>query len=175
MILGAILAGGQSSRFGSDKAAALLDGRTLIDHVAEAVAREVDAVIVCGGQYPGLKNVPDRPRPALGPLGGINAALRYAADNGFAAVLTAPCDTPRLDRDLLGVLMQGPAPLYLSSLPVLGLWPSRLADGLDTYLEGADDLSVRRWCRAIGAAALDREGPANINARDDLDRLDAQP
>ena len=41
--LGAILAGGGSRRFGSDKAAAWLDGRALIDHVAGRVADYLDA------------------------------------------------------------------------------------------------------------------------------------
>jgi len=175
MILGAILAGGRSSRFGSDKAAALLDGRALIDHVAGALAGEVGALIVCGRAHRGLTGVPDRPAPDLGPLGGINAALRYAADNGFSAVLTAPCDTPRLDRELIGALLRVPAPAYLASLPVLGVWPSAFADDLDACLAGTDDRSVRGWGRRIGATALDLPAPANINARADLDRLGARP
>ena len=36
-VLGAILAGGQSRRFGSDKASASLDGKSLLDHVADAL------------------------------------------------------------------------------------------------------------------------------------------
>ncbi|MCR5870906.1 MULTISPECIES: molybdenum cofactor guanylyltransferase [unclassified Sphingomonas] len=171
MILGAILAGGQASRFGSDKAMAVLDGRTLIDHVALALSREVDGAIVCGRAYSGLINVPDRPHSSLGPLGGINAALRYAADNGFAKVLTAPCDTPRISKDLLTALLAAPAPVYLSSLPVLGCWPSALADQLDAYLDQATNLSIRCWAHTIGATLLDRAPPLNINAREDLDLL----
>lgn len=173
MILGAILAGGRSSRFGSDKAVALIDGRTLIEHVAAALSCEVDAIIVCGRPYPGLKHVPDRPGPSLGPLGGINAALRYAADNGFSTVLTAPCDTPRISRGLFAALLGAPPPAYLSSLPVLGCWPGTLVDCLDAYLAEATDLSVRRWARTIGATALGGAAPVNINAREDLKLLDA--
>ena len=43
-LLGAILAGGRSSRFGSDKAFALLNGKPLIDHVIAALAAQTDAV-----------------------------------------------------------------------------------------------------------------------------------
>lgn len=171
MILGAVLAGGQSSRFGSDKAVALLEGRALIEHVVATLALHVDDIIVCGRVYPGLKNLPDRPRPSLGPLGGINAALRYAADNGFAAVLTAPCDTPRIDGNLLAALRAGPSAKFLSSLPVLGYWPSALADDLDAYLVQAGDLSVRRWSRTVGARGLDDAAPVNVNAQADLKRL----
>ena len=171
MILGAILAGGRASRFGSDKAMAMLDGRPLIDHVAVALSREVDRTIVCGRAYSGLISIPDRTGSSLGPLGGIDAALRYAADNGFAKVLTAPCDTPRISKDLLTVLLAASAPVYLSSLPVMGCWPSTLADQLDAYLDNATDLSIRRWARTIDATMLDHRAPLNINAREDLDLL----
>jgi molybdopterin-guanine dinucleotide biosynthesis protein A len=173
MILGAVLAGGRSSRFGSDKAMALLEGRPLIDHVILALSPHVDGMIVCGRTYPGLTGAPDRPGPGLGPLGGINAALRHAADNGYAKVLTAPCDTPRIGKQLLADLLAAPAPAYLSSLPVLGCWPSALADQTDAYLDQAADLSIRRWSRVIGATALDHHpAPVNINERDDWDLLD---
>ncbi|APR53918.1 molybdenum cofactor guanylyltransferase [Sphingomonas koreensis] len=171
MILGAILAGGQSSRFGSDKAIALLEGRTLIEHVVGAISGEVDGMIVCGRAYPGLQAVPDRPRSALGPLGGINAALRYAADNGFAKVLTVPCDTPYIGSDLLAALISAPAPAYLASLPVLACWPGDLAVRLDAYLDQTADRSVRGWARTVGATALDHPAPANLNSRNDLDVL----
>ena len=65
-ILGAVLAGGRSSRFGSDKAAAMFRDRTLADHAAAAIAPFVEAVVRVGGD-----GVPDVPRPGLGPLGGI--------------------------------------------------------------------------------------------------------
>ncbi len=81
-VLGAILGGGRSSRFGSDKALATLDGRALIDRVAAALAPQVDALIVVGRDHPGLTAVADRPAPDLGPLGGIAGALHYAAAHG---------------------------------------------------------------------------------------------
>ena len=93
-ILGAILAGGRSTRFGSDKALATLDGQALIDRVAEALAPQVDALIVVGRSHPGMTCIPDRPAPDLGPLGGIAAALHHAETHGFAQVLTVPCDAP---------------------------------------------------------------------------------
>src|SRR5579872_4815856 len=99
-ILGAVLAGGRSSRFGSDKAAALIDGRPMLEWVIDALAPQVDDVIICGRASPGRISVAYRPRPDLGPLGGLNAALHHAAANGFDAVLSVPCDTPRLPADL---------------------------------------------------------------------------
>ncbi|HSF13587.1 MAG TPA: NTP transferase domain-containing protein, partial [Erythrobacter sp.] len=51
-LLGAILAGGQARRFGSDKAQALYQGARLIDRVASALAAQCESVIVCGREEP---------------------------------------------------------------------------------------------------------------------------
>lgn len=108
MILGAIIAGGQSRRFGSDKALAEIAGKPLLQRVADALGSQTDALIVCGREWPGLVSVPDRPGPDQGPLGGICAALHYAADHGFDAVLTAGCDTLPVPGDLTALLRSSP-------------------------------------------------------------------
>ena len=90
--MGAVLAGGRSSRFGSDKAAALLEGRRLLDHAATNIAPFVERVVTVGGD----EGVPDLPAPGLGPLGGIAGALSFAEREGFGSVLTIACDMPRL-------------------------------------------------------------------------------
>lgn len=173
MILGAIIAGGQARRFGGDKALALLDGLPLIDHVAAALRGHVGPVVVCGRDLPGYSCLADRPHPDLGPLGGINAALAHGAGQGFAAVLTLPCDTPRLDPSLLAALTGATQASYLADLPVIGLWPTALSAALDRHLATSDDRSIRRWARSIGAAALDLAAPANINRRSDLEPFGA--
>ena len=101
-VLGAILAGGQARRFGSDKALALLAGRALIDHVAAALGPQVEALVVCGREHQGSTSVPDRPAAGLGPLGGLAGALHYAREHGYDAVVSAPCDTPLLPDDFGG-------------------------------------------------------------------------
>ncbi|WP_341786370.1 molybdenum cofactor guanylyltransferase [Sphingomonas vulcanisoli] len=68
--LGAVLAGGKSSRFGSDKAQALLLGRTLLDHALEFLRSQCDAVAVVGREYEGALSIADWPAPDKGPLGG---------------------------------------------------------------------------------------------------------
>lgn len=164
-LLGAVLAGGESRRFGSDKALALLDGRPLIEHAVAALAAQTEAVIVCGREG----GIPDRPEPGLGPLGGINAAIHEAAARGFDAVLTCGCDVPSLPADLSVRLGAG---AYVAEMPVIGLWPATLGDALDRHLASGGDRSVRGWAAAAGIAAVTLGVPlANLNTPADLAAL----
>ncbi len=163
-ILGAVLAGGRSTRFGSDKALALLDGRPLIEHAVAALAARSEAVIVCGREW-GADWVPDRPAPDLGPLGGINAALHAATQPGYDAVLTAPCDVPWLP-----ALPFGQAG-YAAEMPVVGLWPARLASDLDAWLAVAKDRSVRGWACEAGIPAIAVGPIPNFNTVEELARF----
>ena len=150
--LGAIIAGGKATRFGSDKAAAQLNGRPLIDHVADGLREQVDALIVCGRAWPGMEWVEDTPFPDMGPLGGLNAAFLYAQKNGFDEILTAGCDVvpvPELPRNLLDSRA-----IYIDGHYLFGVWPVALAPILDRHLRNQDDLSMRRWITVSGAQAI---------------------
>ncbi|MCW3848222.1 molybdenum cofactor guanylyltransferase [Sphingomonas sp. LB-2] len=161
-LLGAVLAGGESRRFGSDKALALLDGKPLIEHAIAALATQTEAVIVVGREG----GIPDRPGPGLGPLGGINAAIHEAAARGFDAVLTCGCDVPALPRGLAELLAGGG---YVAEMPVIGLWPATLGDHLDRWLADDNDRSVRGWANAAGLRRMMLGAPvANLNTPDDL-------
>lgn len=88
-----ILAGGRSSRFGSDKARALLKGEPLILRLSRALretARPVVAVADRPGKYAdlGVPTIADRVR-GLGPLGGLLTALRHARHRW---ILLVSCD-----------------------------------------------------------------------------------
>lgn len=165
--LGAVLAGGRSSRFGSDKALAMLAGQSLLDHAVAALVPHCDAVIIVG-----RGDIADWPRADMGPLGGIAGALIHAADTGFDQVLTAPVDCVRLPGDLRALLE--PAPAFLDTQPVIGLWPVAALGELRAMLEDAGDLAVRAFARRIGARAVTSGVvPPNINSPDDLTRLAA--
>lgn len=166
-LLGAVLAGGQARRFGSDKAAAMLNGRSLLDHATAALAPHVGTVVICGRGA-----LPDRPHAGLGPLGGIAAALRHAADHGFDAVLTIACDTPHLPPAILAALLDHPI-AYAAEAPTVARWPAALADALDAHLAGGGDRSIRRWAASVGAVAVaPGEIVSNINTPADLLALD---
>lgn len=172
-VLGAVLAGGRSRRFGSDKANAMLDGRSLIDRAIDVLAPQVDAVIVCGRAMSGCIHVPDRPAADLGPLGGLNAALHYASERGYEAVVSIPCDTPLLPNDLVRRLAKAGTAAFLSNIPVIGRWPSSLADLLDHHLATSADRSMRRWATVASAHPIHVGDLANVNTPADLHRMAA--
>lgn len=162
MILGAVLAGGRSSRFGSDKARAAWNGRTLTDHAAASIGDSVDKIVTIG---PG--GIVDMPGSGLGPLGGIAGALDFAAGHGFTSVLTIGCDMPRVPDELIAALLRR-APSFCTDAPVLGHWPAALGSQLQAWLTG-EDRSVSGWARAIGALPIVARAPlANVNTPEDL-------
>lgn len=144
----------------------MLNGRALIEHAAATLAGHVDAVVIVGRN--GLE---DLPRPGLGPLGGIAAALHHATEGGFATVLTIGCDMPVLSDDLLSALLRQ-SPAFCIDAPVLGHWPAACSAHLIDHLQTAPDRSVRGWARAIGAVPVPALSPiANVNTPADLARL----
>lgn len=83
---GIVLGGGRSQRMGTDKLALILDGRTLLDRVVDALLSWADEVVVAGPQRPGDGSrdgaLDDRrvrfrqeDPPFGGPVAGLAAAL----------------------------------------------------------------------------------------------------
>jgi molybdopterin-guanine dinucleotide biosynthesis protein A len=167
MILGAVLAGGQSSRFGSDKALAELGGRSLIARAVDALSGWCEKVVVVGRENAPAPTLPDWPRPGMGPLGAIAAALHHARDEGYEAVLTCGVDSADLPEALPDLL--GAAPAYLADQPVIGLWPASAAPAIEEILRGEGRHSMRAFAETIGARAVQgAETTANINTPADL-------
>lgn len=101
VIDGYILAGGSSSRMGTDKAALRLGGLTFVEHVAAALRSVAREVIVISskheGELCGLPVFPDL-HQNHGPLGGLFAALTHS-DGARAAVVS--CDLPFVTGELM--------------------------------------------------------------------------
>lgn len=95
-VVGAVLCGGRSSRFGSDKALAPFGASTVGARIVTALrSAAVDPVVAIGGTAGDELNIPTVTdlRPGEGPLGGLATALLWAR-TGW--VLVAPCDVPLL-------------------------------------------------------------------------------
>ncbi len=96
-VVGAILTGGRSERFGSPKALAQTGQATTMGARVVAAMRsaDLDPVIAVGGGVAaelGLPHVADL-WPGQGPLGGVATILLWAKRG---AVLVSPCDLPFL-------------------------------------------------------------------------------
>ena len=167
--LGAILAGGRSRRFGSDKALALVDGKALLDHVADALRPQCARLVVAGREWAGVESVADLPESGLGPLGGLAGALALAQRDGLDVVLSSGCDILGLPDDLAAQL--GPGPAILDDLPIVGLWPAALAETLVNWLAQPANRSVYRFADHIGARRVSMPlGLLNANYPVDLAR-----
>lgn len=166
-LLGAVLAGGRSSRFGGDKALARIDGKPLIAHAVEALSRYADDVVCCGRAWPGTATLADRPAGGHGPLAGLNAALGYALEHGFDAVLCAPLDVHPLAEAL--PRLTGSHCAVLRGQWTIGRWPAALAPALDRHL-ARGQRSIRSWLAASGADRVDDADLdlRNINLASDL-------
>ena len=101
---GFILAGGASSRMGSDKSRLNLGGRTFVESAAEALRAVASRVSLVSSrpdsESHGLTVVPDL-RSGLGALGGLHAALASCRAE-WAAVVA--CDLPFVTGVLLARL-----------------------------------------------------------------------
>ena len=167
MILGAVLAGGRASRFGSDKALAEIGGQSLLSLAIEALRQSCHRVVVAGRDAAPVDTIPDWPAPDMGPLAGIAAALRYAEEVGADTVLTCGVDSVGLPPDLDRLL--APAPAYLAGQPVVGLWPASSARAVEAILASDGRHSMLAFAHAIGARSVNLDAnPANINTPADL-------
>ena len=96
-----ILAGGNSSRFGSPKELARFDESRLID-ISVKIAKELTSDIIIINKNNFLMYSQDIPVysdliPNCGPLGGIYSALHFSKNNWIA---TIPCDMPLLNPEI---------------------------------------------------------------------------
>jgi molybdenum cofactor guanylyltransferase len=184
-----VLAGGEGRRIGGEKPLRRLGGVTLLDRALAFAATQSDLVAVslrttdqveAPQGLPILLDAPDIP----GPLAGLAAGLAYAREQGRPAVLTLPCDTPRLPDDLAArlaerlidgvgvVLAESGGQLH----PVCGLWRVTCADALPGYVaQGRRSL----WGFAKTVGMVQVEWPmtpydpfVNVNTPEDLAALE---
>ncbi len=172
MIAGLVLAGGRSSRFGSDKAAALLEGRTLLDWALAALRPHCAAVEVSG------RGLPDAPGDPDGPLSGVKAGLIWARSIGATRLATLPCDMPRVPADLMLRLAAVDAPVVSvrtadGPQPLCALWSVDLLEAITAELALGHPSVQALQARLGGVQALFEDAAAfrNVNRPEDLPPL----
>jgi molybdopterin-guanine dinucleotide biosynthesis protein A len=191
-ILGVILAGGKSRRFGGgDKGMADLGGETVLAHVIARFRPQVGRLILSVNGDPqrfapfNLTTIIDQENAELGPLSGILAALDWQNQHAHdcTALATVSTDVPFLPLDLVHRLdaeRGGHIAVATSDgqrHPTIAMWPvsarAAVADALQQRQLSVNALTQRLNAVAVPFALGDIEGMAldpflNVNTPDDL-------
>jgi molybdopterin-guanine dinucleotide biosynthesis protein A len=142
-----------------------MNGRPLLRYVVDRLATQASPLALNANGSPsrfaifGLPVIPDATGDFAGPLAGILAGMRWAAQTapGSPYIVTAACDTPFLPGDLAGRLLEAAASSANPAIclaasggrthPVCGLWPVALAADLTSAL-AAGAHKVLDWATA---------------------------
>jgi len=191
-VVGLVLAGGRSVRFGGEKAVALLDGRPLLMWAAErlrTVCTNVAINVRPGteaegvAQTHGMPTLYDAPGDAAGPLAGVKAGLIWAEEQGAQTLAVSPCDAPLLPDDLYVRLLEraeGGAAMAETTdgrQPLCALWPVAALPAVREALAGGAHPPTWQVLERLGARKVSFERPetfANINTTSDLAAAAAQ-
>lgn len=162
LVCGVLLAGGQSRRMGGgDKCLRRIGNRTMLEHAMSRLKPQVGAMVLNANGDPtrfadtGLPVTADPIEGFAGPLAGVLAGMRWAAENTEARwIVTAATDTPFFPDDLVVRLVDGAGHdktmIALAASgghvhPVFGLWPVALVDDLDHWLRTSETKKVLAW------------------------------
>ncbi len=186
-IIGAIIAGGQSSRMGGrEKAFLELASKPVILHVIEQFEPQVDQLVINANGEParfsefGLDVVPDVLTSLTTPLAGLHAALKFTKSVEAEVLVTVPSDTPFLPFNLVAKLLEkalvrGAAIAASGDQEhyIVGAWRMELLDDLETAIAQDNLFRVKDWAHRTSAQKV--EWPVepydpffNVNAPEDL-------
>jgi molybdopterin-guanine dinucleotide biosynthesis protein A len=190
-VVGLVLAGGRSVRFGGEKAVARFDGKPLLEwaverlrsvctYVAANVRPNTEAEAVAKSL--GLPVLHDEAGDAPGPLAGVKVGLTWAGEQGARLLAVSPCDAPLLPDDLYVRLLEhgaGGAALAETSEglePLCAVWPVAALPAVREALAGGAHPPTWRVLERLGARKVFFAPPEafmNVNVRDDLAALEA--
>jgi molybdopterin-guanine dinucleotide biosynthesis protein A len=191
-VVGLVLAGGRSVRFGGEKAVAKLGGRTLLEWAVErlrTVAPDVAVSVRAGTEAEaaanalGLPTLYDEAGDALGPLAGVKVGLIWAQQRSASLLAVSPCDAPLLPDDLYTRLLDsadGSAAMAVTGegrQPLCALWPVAALPEVREALAGGAHPPTWQVLEKLGARKVPferSEAFANINTRHDLTAVEAQ-
>lgn len=190
-ITGVVLAGGRARRMGGeDKGLVEIDGKPMVVFVVDALKTQTTAVVINANrnleryrELCGCEVVPDSLGDFAGPLAGMASAME-AAKTTF--ILTAPCDSPLLSRDLgprlFEALQREDAELAVAHdgermQPVFALLHRDLLDSMIAYLQSGES-KIDTWYAihrtALGDFSDDTSMFLNVNTPEDRSELESR-
>ena len=188
-ILGVVLAGGKSQRFGEDKSQVKLGAKLLIDYILSEITGEFNKILIVSNSSIDFKHsdkisVIKDIKKNLGPLGGVLTAMKWVKHNNkdYKWILTFPVDTPFFKRTNLQKFLQDIQPeesklFFIKSNNtrhnIFGLWSVDLMEKLEEDLNKGER-KVEVWANSIGVKTVNiefqNEDPFfNINTKEDLE------
>ena len=189
-ILGVVLAGGKSKRFGQDKNQTKLGNLTLLEHVLFKIIKEFKEVLIVTNQDLNLEKL-DRINlisdciEDKGPLAGVLSAMRWIKENNkkYQWIATFPSDTPFFDKSIINKYRekvdQNESLLYFIKSNekrhnIFGLWSVDLMETLENDLIKNNLRKVEDWANKIGVKTINIENGEfdsflNINTKEDFE------
>ena len=187
-ILFAILAGGQSKRFGGGyKTFTKISGTTMLDQIINKLSNFSNDIIINANNLNEFKNlsmtvVQDKFEGFLGPLAGIHASFLWIKNNQTEKewLFTVPSDTPFLPSNLLDKFLSeyslGTEILIARSNnrhhPVIAMWHISLLKSLEEELK-LKNSKIMHWVKKHNYKFVDfnddqEKNFFNINTQEDL-------
>ena len=187
-ILGVVLAGGKSKRFGEDKSQVKLHGKILIDYILSEITDQFNEILVVTNnpiRFKDSSKILTTKEEGLGPLGGILTAMKWIKDQkkDYEWISTFPSDTPFFTNKELKIFYEN-IDIKKSKLffiknketrhNIFGLWSLDLLKKLETDLQKGER-KVEVWADTVGVETIDieyekRDPFFNINTKEDLEK-----
>ena len=190
-IIGVILAGGKSSRFGSDKSLIKLGNKTLIEHALSKIEKDFNEILIVSNQHEfqilkkNIFVINDYIDGQLGPLVGILSAMKWVKQNkrNYKWIASFPCDTPFFDTKIISELKKASKNsskklFFLKSGEkrhnIFGLWSIELINILEKDIKN-NYRKVEFWADKIGFENIiinvDKfDSFLNINTKEDFEK-----
>ena len=189
-ILGVVLAGGKSQRFGQDKSQVKLKGKILIDYILSEIIDEFNETLIVTNKTINFMEsekitiIKDF-KEGLGPLGGVLSAMKWIKKNNkkYNWISTFPSDTPfftkkELKKFYKNIQIEKNKLFFIKNNKtrhnIFGLWSLELMDQLESdLLKG--ERKVEFWANSIGVSTINVECQNfdpffNINTKEDLEK-----
>ena len=189
-ILGVVLAGGKSQRFGQDKSQVKLKGKILIDYILSEIIDEFNETLIVTNKTINFMEsekitiIKDF-KEGLGPLGGVLSAMKWIKKNDkkYSWISTFPSDTPFFTKKELknfykSIQIEKNKLFFIKNNKtrhnIFGLWSLELMDQLESdLLKG--ERKVEFWANSIGVSIVNVEHQDfdpffNINTKEDLEK-----
>jgi molybdopterin-guanine dinucleotide biosynthesis protein A len=187
-ILGVILAGGKSSRFGSNKSLSNLKNFKLIEHVIQKLNKKFDEILIVSNdskliiENKKINIIKDCIEGYLGPLAGVLSAIKYANNSKkYQWIMTFPCDTPFFDEIIIDQMIEKTTNskekiIFIKDKKqrhnIFGTWSTSLEKILEEDL-GNSYRKVDMWADKIGCSFIEKDLKnenefLNINTKKDL-------